>query len=455
MENTGFEAALAARVGDMLDACTKCGACFTACPIAGPAGLGEADPQAVVSGVLDILRLGQGPDESEKWAKACMLSGECIKACDYGVNPRFLLAMARLTMAKRNEPRERRKAGVQNFRRMSEDVSILSHLQLSSEALERLGQRPTVQIAADRGELPDVVFYTGCNVLKTPHIALLCLDIMDAIGTSYKVMGGPSHCCGVIQLRTGDTETSSRFASNTINKLAQSRTGEVLSWCPSCFVQFTESMLPTFERATGEKPFEMTPFMRFLRRNLDALRPLLKERVDMRIALHRHPGVAGVMEAAEEILHAVPGIEVVNLGVPAVGLQSVNLATLPSYKKELQLKELEAARAAGVDALVAVYHSDHRELCAHERDWPFRIVNILEIVGESMGFRREDHYKNLKIKQDVDAIVADSADLLKHHGVDPDTARKVIVQGMLADQPLPLQGASPQAPAETRYSSPS
>jgi Fe-S oxidoreductase len=65
-------------------------------------------------------------------------------------------------------------------------------------------------------------------------------------------MGGPSHCCGVVQLRTGDTETSSRFASNTINKLAQSKTGEVLAWCPSCFVQFTENMLPTFERATGE-----------------------------------------------------------------------------------------------------------------------------------------------------------------------------------------------------------
>ena len=24
-------------------------------------------------------------------------SGECIKACDYGVNPRFLLTMARLS----------------------------------------------------------------------------------------------------------------------------------------------------------------------------------------------------------------------------------------------------------------------------------------------------------------------------------------------------------------------
>jgi len=54
--------------------------------------------------------------------------------------------------------------------------------------------------------------------------------------------------------------------------------------------------------------------------------------------------------------------------------------------------------------------------------------------------RQDDHYKNLKIKQDVDAIIADSADLMKRHGVDLDTARKVIVNGMLSDQPLPLQG---------------
>jgi len=440
MENSGFEAALDSRVDDMLGACTKCGACFTACPIAGPAGLGEADPKAVVAGVLDIVRLGSGPKESETWARACMLSGECIKACHYGVNPRFLLAMARLAMTKRAESRERRRAGVHNFRRMSEDVGILSHLQLSDEALERLGQRPTARPPADDGELPDVVFYTGCNVLKTPHIALLCLDIMDALGTSYKVMGGPSHCCGVIQLRAGDADTASRFAGNTIDKLARSRTGEVLSWCPSCFVQFSEIMLPTFERATGQKPFDMTPFMRFLQRNLTALRPHLTQRVDMKIALHKHPGVAGVMDAAEDIVRSVPGIEIVDLDVPAVGLQSVNLATLPFYKKELQLRELEAARAAGVDALVAVYHSDHRELCAHERDWPFRIMNILEIVGASMGFAREDHYKNLKIKQDVDAILADSADLMRSHALDPDTARKVILAGMLGDQPLPLRG---------------
>src|SRR5499427_1866888 len=273
MQNTGFEDALTGRIDDMLDACTKCGACFKACPIAAPAGLGDADPVAVVSGVLDILRLGKGPAESEKWAKACMASGECIKACDYGVNPRFLLTMTRLAMMKRDKDQaERRKAAVMQFRKVGEDSSVLSRLQLSEEALIRLGQRPSKE--PPRTELPDVVFYTGCNVLKTPHIALLCLDIMDALGTRYTVMGGPSHCCGVIQLRTGDTETSSRFAGATIDKLARSKTGEVISWCPSCFVQFSETMLPTFERATGAKPFDMTPFMRFLRGRLDTLQPM-------------------------------------------------------------------------------------------------------------------------------------------------------------------------------------
>ncbi|MEA2982385.1 MAG: heterodisulfide reductase subunit [Alphaproteobacteria bacterium] len=439
MQAAGFEQALTSRVDDMLDACTKCGKCFEVCPIAGPAGLGAADPRAVVSGVLDILRFGTGPSESEKWAKACMASGECIKACDYGVNPRFLLTMARLAiMRNEKDPTERRQQGVNLFRKLGQDVGVLSRLQLSEEALIRLGQKPAKETA--RAELPDVVFYTGCNVLKTPHIALLCLDIMDMIGVDYKVMGGPTHCCGTGQLRSGDTETLARFAANTINKLSQSKTKQVLAWCPSCVMQFGETVLPTFERATGEMPFDMTPFMPFLHSKLDELRPFLKNRVEMTVALHRHPGIAGVMEAAEELLGAVPGIRIVKLGVPGVGLQSVNLATLPKFKAELQLKELEAARAAGVDALVAVYHSDHRELCAHERDWPFRIVNVLEIVGESMGFRQEDHYKNLKIKQDVDAIISDAGDLMKRHGLDLDTARKVIVNGMLADQPLPLQG---------------
>jgi heterodisulfide reductase subunit D len=198
--------------------------------------------------------------------------------------------------------------------------------------------------------------------------------------------------------------------------------------------------LPTVEKTRGAKPFEMTPFMLFLRKHLDRLRPLLKTQVPMRVALHRHPGIKGVVEAAEDILRAVPGVELIDLQQPAVGMMANYFRALPAYRRELYQNELDAAERAGIDALVAVYHADHRELCAHERDYPFRIMNVLEIVGASMGIHHDDHFKRLKLLQDVDAIATDCQDLIAQHGLDPATTRAAI-QAMLDEQPLPLQGA--------------
>jgi Fe-S oxidoreductase len=444
MAETAFEQALTARTAAMLEACTRCGKCVEVCPVVRPAGVGDASPESVIAGVLDIVRRGDGPEPSKAWAKGCALTGDCIAACDEAVNPRFLLAMARVALAKHSsELRNRRKQGVENFRLVADGVNVLARMQLSENDLARLGQyvndRLETGSTAKPGERPDFVFYTGCNVLKTPHMALTALDMMDALGVTYRVMGGPTHCCGVIQLRAGDTEVSGRVATNSLDKLAEGKAG-VISWCASCHVQFTETTIPTVEKVRGSRPFEMTPFMLFLKSRFEDLRPMLKNAVPMRIALHSHPGVKGVVEAGTELLRMVPGIEIVDLHQPAVGLMSNALNALPDYKRGLQLAELEAAAAAGVDALVAIYHVDHRELCAHERDWPFQIINILDVVAASMGLHHEDHFKRLKIMQDADAIVADCKDMIATYGIEPAFAREVVIKAMLKEQPLPLRG---------------
>ena len=444
-----FESALKARADAMADACTRCGKCVEVCPATEAAGLTveeRNDTVEAISGIIDIIKSGEGNDAARKWAAGCLLSGECIKACDYGVNPRFLLYMARINMShgKKDAAAERR-TGFDAFRLVARDVPHIARIQLDDALLARLGQGSKgsdakAKAARPDGSKPDFVFYTGCNVLKTPHIALHALDIMDALDITYDVMGGPTHCCGIVQMRMGDVTTSGRVAENTIDKLAQSNTGQVISWCPSCQVQFTETTLPTVEKTRGSRPFEMTPFTLFIHKQLDRLRPLLREPVPMRIALHKHPGVRGVVEAAEEILWSVPGIEIVDLDQPAVGLQSNNLRMLPEFRRKLQEAELAAAEAAGVDAIVAVYHSDHRELCAHERDYPFRIMNMYEIVGASMGLHYDDHFKRLKVMQDAEAILADCADLVAKHGLDEDTTR-LAIQAMLDEQPAPLRGS--------------
>ncbi len=246
MSDISFETALGERVEDMLDACTRCGKCVEVCPSVKPGGIPDTRSEDIISGVLDLVRRGDGPEASRKWAASCMLSGECIKACDYGVNPRFLLAMARLGIAKaEHELPDRRRQGVERYRDLSRDVTVLSRLQLDGEVLERLGQKSAS--VSTPTEAPDFVFYTGCNVLKTPHIALLALDIMDVLGVTYQVMGGPSHCCGIMQLRPGDIEISGRMGSSTMEKLSHSKSGQVISWCPSCYVQFTELTLPTID----------------------------------------------------------------------------------------------------------------------------------------------------------------------------------------------------------------
>jgi len=436
MSEATFAAALDARAAEVLDRCTACGKCFEVCPMTGPAGLAANDSGAVTSAVRNLIAGEMGSAAAERWASVCSGSGFCIPSCHEGVNPRFMLTLARLAVARRKTADQQRQIGAAAFRKMSKGVRVLSRMQMPADVLARFGDEDS-----DAGEPVDVVFYTGCNLRKTPHIALLCFDIMDALGIRYKVMGGPQMCCGVIQLRSADLTVSENVSYRTSDRFAAARPSHVLAWCPTCHIQFSEVVLPGRKAAEPQRfGFEMAPFVGFLATKLEQLRPLLRNRVEKRVALHEHPGVAGVSEAAEAILRAIPGLEFVDTRQPSVGYMCNQLNALPEYKRNLHKEVLEAAAAANVDVLAGVYHVCHRELCSHERNWPFEVVNFLELVGASMGITREDSFKRLKKLQDANAILADVADLAKAHNLPLDLVQDVVLGELLAEQPYELKG---------------
>ena len=435
MSATTFAEALQDRVQDVLDSCTRCGRCFEVCPMTAPAGLADTSPPDVVGGVLDILRGGDGPAASERWAKVCSGSGSCIPACPESINPRFMLALARVTMQRRASAAEQHSKGSAAFAKMGRGVRVLSRMQLPAEVLRRF----RAETAAEAP--PEVVFYTGCNVLKTPHIVLLSLDILDALGVTYRVMGGPGDCCGVLQFRTGDLDASGRIAYRTTDRFAATGAARVLAWCPTCTIQLGENVLPGRKGESGAPAYGLEAFIVYLAGQLDRLRPLMRQRVEKRVGLHEHPGLAGVCESAERILKAIPGLEYVELAQPQVGYMCNTLQPLPEFKRDVHRGLLEAAAAAKVDALAGVYHACHRELCTHEAEWPFEVVNFLELLGESMGIRREDSFKRLKKMQDADAILADVLDLVERHGLALEEVRAVIEKELLGEQPLPLRAA--------------
>ena len=425
MDAMPLDQALQSRVADILDSCTACGACADICPMPGPAGIDTTDSQALTAGILTVLRGGEHAD-AERWAAVCSGSGHCIPTCKHGVDPRFMMTMARLAKPARRDPADRRKGGFAGFGKMSVGVRVLSRLQLPPDLLARF--RPEAEEAE-----PEVVFYTGCNLMKTPHIALLCLDIMDALAVRYRVVGGPSHCCGVLQFRAGDLTTAGRVAQRTIDRLTAAAPRAV-AWCPTCQIQLGQIVGPDL----GGDKLDLGAFVTYLAERLDDLRPLMTRPVNKRVGLHEHPGVGGIAEAARVILEAIPGLEFVDLEQPRVGYMCSSMGGLPDFKRDMHRAQLEAAEAAGVSTLAGIYHACHRDLCAHERDWPFEVVNFLELLGESMGLDRPDAFKRLKMMQDVDAILTAAAPLIETYKLDLDEARAVVLAEMLVDQPLPL-----------------
>jgi heterodisulfide reductase subunit D len=434
--STPFQEALENRLREeVLDACVRCGKCAEACPMLEPAGVSRDNPVGLLDGVLDLLQGGEGTADARRWTDVCTGSGYCISACEYGVNPRFMVKMAGIARkAAGSDERTRRSKGVSSYRTMSNGVRLLSRLQMPPEVLERVNPMSRTghlkAKAEDAGRSADIVFYTGCNILKTPHIALLCLDVLDALGKSYEVMGGPSHCCGVRQFNAGDLASNQRFAFGTIDKLGSAGTAEVLSWCPSCQIQLGEISLPNYRRETGSDPFDLQPFILFLDRHLDELRSRFAHRVEKRVALHERPAFPQVMAAIKRILTAVPGVELVELPVHRASTMANHLDVLPVFKQRLRDEEFAAAAAAGVTTLATVYHACHREICHYENDVSFEIINFMEIVGEAMGLHADDLYKRLKLMGDVDAVIADSADLIERYGLPLDELRDSIASDM-------------------------
>lgn len=411
-----------ARGGAIAASCTRCGACFRACPMVEPAGLSAADPEKTAAGIVDLVTGGAGTAEAVRWASVCSGSGYCIDACPEGINARFMVQLARGFARRRSGEAALNTRWRETFQAMSRSVRTLSRLQMPPEVLACLRTHKR----APRRHPPEIVFYTGCNVLRTPHIVLLCLDVLDLLRIDYEVTGGPGECCGVYQFREGDFENNARVAYASIDGLASAGASTVLSWCPTCQVQLGEVSLPSYERRFGRKPFDLTPFLVFLAERADALAPLMRRRVEKRVALHERPVFPAVQAAVRRLLAVIPGVELVEIDVPRVGTQANSLSVLPAFKRALRERELAAVAAAGVTTLATIYHACHREICDAGEGRNFEIVNFMEILGEGLGFEAEDLYKRWKLMREIDDIIAETSPLIAERGLDLETVREAL-----------------------------
>lgn len=190
---------------------------------------------------------------------------------------------------------------------------------------------------------------------------------------------------------------------------------KVLHWCPSCVLQFGETI-------KGFRPtaFEFEHVSACLAGRLEILRPMFVEPVVRWVVLHRHDAGLGVYDNVARLLAAIPGLEIFPIseyhhwaytcGPGAPG-------NIPAAREASHPRTLESAVAAGADLLLALYHTCHRDLRAFRGQYPLWVKNWTSLLSLALGLpEHEDRYQRHKLYEDINAILEDAVEFLDAHG---------------------------------------
>lgn len=406
---SSYEAYLDGVGRDAMDRCTSCGKCVEVCPTAAEIGLDRTASVRIVEELKAVTSGEAYPETAGKWIDACNGSAQCTAACPEHINVRQWMSVARIKKRTGTVPEsERRATGAQKYRNMAHAMRLLASMQIPSETLKRITAR-------GEGRACELVFYTGCNVLRTPHIVFNIMDILDTLGVKYDVMGGAANCCGIYQFNEGDTKTHERIAGRTYESFGQTGATQVLTWCPTCQKQFSET-----RHEAAPRDFGIGHVTGFLADNIERMRPCFVDLPKRRAVLHEHDSLAGVTGNVRRLMAAIPNLEVVEIPQHRDWGYTCQAGKVwPGKVAEIHRLVAEGAVSVGADLLVTTYHSCHRQLAGAEGRYPFKVMNFTDLVAEALGKGgRHDWYKQYKLGGDMQQAVELARGYLQQNGVE-------------------------------------
>ncbi|MBI1735115.1 MAG: (Fe-S)-binding protein [Candidatus Rokubacteria bacterium] len=399
---------VAAEAQAVLDRCTACGKCVEICPVTPHVDLGGETPESVTRSILGVLRSGAAPDPgAAAWAHACNGCGDCIPACPEGVNPRKMLVLANTLRASE----ERRTPEL--FRKMSRAVRLMAGMQLVPREYARLLAPPVTR------EVP-VVFYLGCNALRTPHLLFNAMYVLDAIGVDYEVLGGPGVCCGIIHAKwEGEARTAEQVTSFTLTRFADFKPEKVLSWCPSCQLHLGET-LAGFRQTS----FDLDHVTTFFVEHAARLREQFTRPVARRVVLHAHTGFGDLSANVATLLSAIPGLTLLDTVLESgytCGGSGCSRAPALMAIEHAQL--LDRVRETGADTLVTFYHGCHAAFLPAEKDGRARVLNFTDLLVEALGGTpHDDVLKRYRLADDAKLVLEEGVPHLRANGIEVDPA---------------------------------
>jgi hypothetical protein len=96
--------------------------------------------------------------------------------------------------------------------------------------------------------------------------------------------------------------------------------------------------------------------------------------------------------------------------------------------RQMALDDIDRALAAGATHVAGIYHGCHRELCRFELARPIVVEHYLTLFARGLGIEFEDTYKKYVHWGDPDRILEDATPCMAANGLDPETARGLVIK---------------------------
>lgn len=413
---TSLDAYLERTNADYLDACTSCGKCVEICPGTPVAGIDASRSSEIVDEVVGLFDGGPRlTGDAKQWAHQCNGCGICIPACPENINPRRLIMLASTAESQLGSETP------QLFRKMARAIRIMAAMQLAPPEFQTLLRNPRAR------EVP-VVFYLGCNPIRTPHLLFNVMTILDALEIDYETVGGPGACCGIIHSKwEGEIDMGGRVAGGTLDRFEDFAPDHVLSWCPSCVLHLGETI-----DGFRDTSFNFDHITQFMVDRASALRDRFVRPVERRVLLHVHDGMPEIGRNVTELLSGIPGLTIADtVSEPGYTCGGSGADRSPELKRVKREETLARAEADGIDALVTLFHGCHGQLAAEEKRGTFEVLNWTDLVVEALGETpHDDSNKRYRLHQDWDMVLDEGEIYLKANGIDVD---REWLKGLLPD----------------------
>jgi glycolate oxidase iron-sulfur subunit len=409
---------------DNMLACVRCGLCLTSCPTyvltlheaEGPRGR-IAMARALAEGYLTVT-----PDLVEHELN-CLVCEACTAICPAGVHMEPIQVALRATLAQeRATPWWRRPVRALGYRAMLADMRRLRRGVRLLWLAQRLGlvwlarrlgllrllglkqaaallpplpsrflvPRGETYPALNEGTPPQrVLFFAGC-VMSTmlAEIDRATIRVLQRAGCTVVNPAGQG-CCGALHAHDGDLETAKALARRTIAAFAGEEPVIVNSAGCGAMLKGYAHLLhddPVWAERAAAFAARVRDFTEFL-----AERPPPLRREVRTVATYQDPchllHAQRVSRQPRELLRAVPGLELKELGDGGLCCGSAGVYNLTHPEQARRLGEQKVAQALATGARVLVTANPgcllHLRALLAEQGQAMRVRHIAEVLDEA------------------------------------------------------------------------